>query len=156
VEQKNWAFVRRCAGYFRYDTPREQRLLDEMWALESIMFNLFNAQQKLVSKTRIGAKVIKRYDTARTPAHRLLNDHDVLTDQDRAAISAQLHDINPAAVRRRIGDIQNELIYLARRRGPVQKQPNRHHVYDNRTKMKRASKKRALSGESTNTTSRAS
>ena len=156
VEQKNWAFVRRCAGYFRYDTPREQRLLDQMWALESIMFNLFNAQQKLVSKTRVGAKVTKRYDTARTPADRLLNDHDVLTDQDRAAITAQLHDVNPAAVRRRIGDIQNELIYLARRRGPVQKQPNRHHVYDSRTKIKNGSKKRALSGESTNTASRAS
>lgn len=156
VEQKNWSIVRRCAGYFRYDTPREQRLLDEMWQLESIMFNLFTAQQKLVSKTRVGAKVTKRYDLARTPADRLLTDHDLVTDQDRAAIETLRHDRNPAALRRRIGDIQSELIYLARRRGQVKPQPNRHHVYDSRTKIKNASKKRALSDESTNAATRAS
>jgi hypothetical protein len=113
VEQKNWAFVRRCAGYFRYDTPREQRLLDEMWQLESVLFNLFSAQQKLISKTRVGAKVTKRYDIARTPADRLLNDYNLVTDQDRAAIQALLQETNPAALRRRIGDIQSKLIYLA-------------------------------------------
>lgn len=157
VEQKNWAFVRRCAGYLRYDTPREQRLLDEMWKLEAVLFNLFNAQQKLVSKTRRGAKVTKRYDTARTPADRLLTDHqDLATDQDRTAIQALLHDINPAASRRRIGDIQSELLHHARRRGQVKQQPNRHHVYDSRTKIKNASKRRALSDESTTTASRAS
>lgn len=156
VEQKNWAFVRRCAGYLRYDTPREQRLLDEMWSLESVLFNLFNAQQKLVSKVRVGAKVTKRYDTARTPADRLMTDHNLVTDHDRAALDTLRHDTNPAALRRRIGDIQSELIYLARRRGQVKPQPNRHHVYDSRTKVKTASKKRALSDESTNHASRAS
>lgn len=156
VEQKNWAFVRRCAGYFRYDTPREQRLLDQMWQLESVLFNLFAAQQKLISKTRVGAKVTKRYDTAGTPADRLLAHHDLVTDQDRAAIEALRHDSNPAALRRRISDIQSELIYLARRRGQVKPQPNRHHVYDSKTKIKNASKKRALSDESTNHPSRVS
>ena len=37
--------------------------------------NLFMPQQKIVSKTRTGAKVAKRYDTATTPADRLLRDH---------------------------------------------------------------------------------
>src|SRR5688572_6700469 len=63
-----------------------------MWQLESVLFNLFSAQQKLVFKTRVGAKVTKRYDIARTPADRLLNDYDRATDQDRAAIQALLRD----------------------------------------------------------------
>lgn len=121
-----------------------------------MLFNLFAAQQKLISKTRVGAKVTKRYDTAGTPADRLLAHHDLVTDQDRAAIEALRHDSNPAALRRRISDIQSELIYLARRRGQVKPQPNRHHVYDSKTKIKNASKKRALSDESTNHPSRVS
>ncbi len=39
VEQKNWALVRRTAGYFRYDTPTEEHLLDQMWAHQDVLFN---------------------------------------------------------------------------------------------------------------------
>ena len=82
-------------------------------------------QQKLVSKTCTGAKVAKRYDIATTPADRLLRDHpDVLCDQDRAAILTALSTLNPAGLRRNIGDLQNRLGYLARQRGPVPHRPS--------------------------------
>lgn len=51
VEQKNWALARRSVGYYRYDTPTEEHLLNQLWAHQDVLFNLFNAQQKLVSKT---------------------------------------------------------------------------------------------------------
>ena len=88
VEQKNWALARQSVGYFRYDTPTELRLLNDLWAAQDVLFNLFNAQQKLTSKTRHGARVTKTYDTARTPADRLLTDHpDLVTDPDRNLIT---------------------------------------------------------------------
>ena len=31
VEQKNWSVVRRNVGYFRYDTPQELDLLNQLW-----------------------------------------------------------------------------------------------------------------------------
>lgn len=59
IEQKNWSLVRRCVAYHRYDTPTELDLLNQLWVLECEVFNLFNTQQKLKTKTRTGAKVTK-------------------------------------------------------------------------------------------------
>jgi hypothetical protein len=67
VEQKNWDIARRTVGYWRYDTAGELAVLNQIWAALSPLINLFTPQQKLISKTRAGAKVIKRYDTAQTP-----------------------------------------------------------------------------------------
>jgi len=82
VEQKNWAVPRCTVGYWRYETPREMALLNQIWAALSPLTNLFTPQQKLVSKVRVGAKVTKTYDTARTPYQRLLDHPDALDDHD--------------------------------------------------------------------------
>jgi len=42
VEQKNWAIVRTVVGYHRYDTPAELVLLNQIWALQSLMTNYFS------------------------------------------------------------------------------------------------------------------
>jgi hypothetical protein len=120
--------------------------------------NLFVPQQKLVSKTRTGAKVSKKYDTATTPAQRLLRDHpDVLCPQDHDAICAALETVNPAQLRREIGDLQNRLVHLAKQRGPVPNRPKRYRVYESRRKTKPTlPKKRASSDESTTQPKRAS
>lgn len=158
VEQKNYSIVRRAAGYFRYDSARELELLNRLWAAQTQLMNLFAPQHKLVSKTRVGAKVTKRYDTATTPAQRLLRDHpEVLCDVDRGAILADLDTVNPAQLRRLIGDLQNRLVYLAKQRGPVPNRPRRHYVYDSQRKLDQLPpKKRASSDESTTTPKRAS
>ena len=158
VEQKNYTIVRRAAGYFRYDSPRELELLNRLWAAQTQLMNLFAPQQKLVSKTRMGAKVIKTYDRATTPAQRLLSDHpDVLCDADRTAILTALDTINPAQLRRIIGDLQNRLVHLATQRGPVPNRPRRYHVYDSRRKLDPLpTKNRASSDEATTKPKRAS
>ena len=51
------AVVRTVVGYHRYDTPAELLLLNEIWQLQSKLTNYFYPQQKLMSKTRDGAKV---------------------------------------------------------------------------------------------------
>jgi len=67
VEQKNWTHVRSLVGYLRFDTPAELALLNKIWDLDQQFTNLLCAQQKLISRERVGAKVIKRHDSARTP-----------------------------------------------------------------------------------------
>lgn len=59
VEQKNWTEVRRSVGYYRYDTPRELALLNQLWLIQADLDTLFLPQQKLISKTRTGARVVK-------------------------------------------------------------------------------------------------
>ena len=78
VEQKNWAVVRTVVGYHRYDTAAELLLFNEIWQLQSKLTNYFYPQQKLISKVRDGAKVSKKYDTAATPFHRVI-DHPTMT-----------------------------------------------------------------------------
>lgn len=77
VEQKNWPVVRRNAGYARFDTPEELEVLNEIHALVRLHTNFFMPSAKLLSKTREGAKVIKRYDTPKTPYARVLARADV-------------------------------------------------------------------------------
>ena len=69
VEQKNWDIARRTVGYWRYDTPGEIEMLNRIWPPLSPLINLFTPQQKLRTKTRVGAKVTKTYDRAQTPYH---------------------------------------------------------------------------------------
>ena len=61
----------------------------------------------------------------------------VLCDHDRDAILTALATLNPAALRRNIGDLQNRLVYLARQRGPIPNRPKRHRIYDSRRKLDR-------------------
>lgn len=70
VEQKNWSRVRELVGYQRYDSPEELELLNQIRELDRIFTNYLLPQQKLVSKTRRGAKVTQIHDRPATPHQR--------------------------------------------------------------------------------------
>ena len=155
VEQKNWSVVRRNVGYFRYDTPQELDLLNQLWPLTSRQVNLFLPQQKLLSKTRDGAIVRKKHDTATTPMRRLLDQHgDIVDPHDRHQIEEMLTATDLLALRHQITDLQANLIDLARRRGLLQQRAKTNAVYLSRRKM--GSPKRAKPDESTTQSTRAS
>jgi Integrase core domain len=155
VEQKNWDITRRTVGYWRYDTPGEVALLNRIWAALSPVINLFLPQQKLLTKTRIGAKVSKRYDIAQTPYQRLLSHPDALDDLDVRRLAAQLEATNPAAARREVGQLGSTLIERVRRKTVTQRAQSAG-VYRSRTKINKPPPNRASLDESTNPTSRAS
>jgi hypothetical protein len=111
VEQKNWAVVRTVVGYHRYNTASELLLLNEIWQLQSKLTNFFHPQQKLISKTRDGAKVTKKYDTAATPFHRVI-DHPTSSEDLIEDLAIAHGRINPAAVQRRIQALTNQLLAL--------------------------------------------
>jgi hypothetical protein len=94
VEQKNWTHVRSLVGYLRFDTPAELKLLNEIWDLDHHFTNLLCAQQKLISRERVGAKIIKRHDTAQTPHQRALAA-GVLTPAKKAALTRARNTIRP-------------------------------------------------------------
>jgi len=116
VEQKNWSVVRHAVGYARYDTPAELKILNELYALLRLERNFFAPQQKLVSKTRDGAKVIKRYDTARTPFQRISDRGDVEASI-KDTLGALYATLNPAQLRRDIAALQDRLIALSAAKG---------------------------------------
>ena len=147
--------MRRNVGYYRYDTSHELDLLNQLWPLVSIQTNLFLPQQRLISKTRTGARVQKRHDTAATPMHRLLTHYsDLVDDHDARHLDTLHRDTDVEDLKHRIADIQGNLLELARRRGAVQRRAKTNHVYLSRRKI--SDPKRANPDESTTQTKRAS
>lgn len=152
VEQKNWSIVRQTVGYARYDTDTEVVLLNRIYQVLRLMTNFFTPQQKLVEKTRVGAKVCKRHDTARTPFQRLCARDDV--DQTiKANLDRWYRQLNPAQLRRDLAALQEQLFdYATTKSHPtVQARPAR-----TATQASAPTARRASSGEATKHPSRAS
>jgi hypothetical protein len=125
VEQKNWARVRELVGYHRYDTPTELAKLNEIWALDAAFANYFLPQQKLIHKQRVGAKVIKRYDTATTPHQRAVTDPDV-RKRPIIAMNATFKRLKPATLSRQILALTGELETLTLAKAPAKPRPVNH------------------------------
>ena len=100
-------------GYGRYDTPAELEVLGELYRYLRLWVNFFQPQMRLVSKTRSGAKVTKRYDRARTPYRRIVERSD-LPDSTKQALTQTYLALNPAELKRQIATCQDRLLQLAR------------------------------------------
>jgi hypothetical protein len=144
VEQKNWSVVRQAVGYHRYDTDAELALLNEIYALLRLTVNFFTPQQKLISKHRDGARVIKRYDTAKTPYQRVLADPRI-SQKIKDGLTRQYAQLNPAQLRRDILTLSNRLLKTT----TATHQPRRQQVQP-------STPTRASSSEATKTGKRAS
>ncbi|MGB3911775.1 MAG: transposase family protein [Pseudolysinimonas sp.] len=113
VEQKNGDVVRRHAFHYRYDTPTELRLLNDLYALVRVRLNLFTATAKAIGyRTNRNGHSVRVYDAPRTPHQRLV-DSGALTAQKTAELAALFTSTNPAELTRQITAIQTRLIHLA-------------------------------------------
>jgi hypothetical protein len=101
VEQRNWQVVRRLVGYDRYATRAAHAQLGRLYETVPAYLNFLQPIRKLTGKARDGAKVIKRYDPARTPYRRLLLA-DILTPTQRERLERFHQRLDPTAVRARI------------------------------------------------------
>jgi hypothetical protein len=117
VEQKNWSVVRQTVGYHRYSGPVQVDVLNGIYALLRLQINFFTPQQKLVSKTRHGAKITKRHDRAQTPFQRLLAD-PTLDITDKTTLHREYLTLNPAAIRREILALSDALLREVIRHNP--------------------------------------
>ena len=76
VEQKNGTHVRRIFGWARYDTAQAIAAMNELYRGElRQMMNLYLPSVKLVERVRVGARLRRRYDAAKTPLDRLVEWH---------------------------------------------------------------------------------
>jgi hypothetical protein len=71
VEQKNGAIVRGLVGHGRLEGLASAQALVRLYAAARLYTNLFQPSFKLKQKTRIGARVIKRYHPPALPAARV-------------------------------------------------------------------------------------
>jgi len=89
-------------GYHRYHTASELELLNQIWALLSLLTNNFGPRQKLISATCNGAKVTKKHDAPKTPSQRVLADTKTVRKAVKTRVARQNEPLNPAAIQRQI------------------------------------------------------
>jgi hypothetical protein len=112
VEQKNFDAVRKLVGYARYSSPEALWLLNEIYRVQGMLQNYIYPVYKLVEKTRVGSRYIKKYDTPKTPAMRLLEDPR--TDQGaKETIRRTQEKINPVALALEVNNLQEKLLQHA-------------------------------------------
>jgi len=113
VEQKNWSVVRRLIGYERYESNEALTLMRAIYQDWRLYVNFFQPVLKLVEKRRVGSKVRKRYDTARTPYQRVLESPNV-SEEDKERLRQIYFTLNPVVLRQRIDENLERLWNLAR------------------------------------------
>jgi hypothetical protein len=95
VEQKNYTHVRQLFGYERIEDQRLVALMNEIYTeYWNPLQNFFLPTQKLIEKTRVGAKIIKKFDCPQTPYDRLMNCNH-LDQKIKDLLKARKQALNP-------------------------------------------------------------
>ena len=115
VEQKNYSVVRKIVGYLRYEGEDELKVLNEIYKKLRLITNFFIPSMKLISKKRRGSKVIKIYDTPKTPYRRVL-ESDHISDEVKEKLKKQRSTLKPFQLRREMLFLQNKLFNMAVKR----------------------------------------
>jgi len=112
VEQKNWTHVKKFVGYLRYDTQEEQEILNGLYRNELRLYkNFFQPVIKLKEKVRIGGKIHRKYETAKTPYQRVMESKEV-SKEKKQELKKIYETLNPAELKRAI-DRKLDLLYKA-------------------------------------------
>jgi len=115
VEQRNWTHVRKVVGYGRYETTTELALLNALYRELSWYKNFFQPALKLKRKTRVGGKIHRVYDRARTPYERLLASGQ-LDRKTKVRLGEIYEALNPAELHRHIEGLRGQLFEVAERK----------------------------------------
>jgi hypothetical protein len=119
IEQKNGAVVRRMVGYGRLEGSAAVAVLAPLHESARLYVNFFLPSFKLISKSRDGAKVAKRYDTPATPYERLLAN-DRMTDEQKKHLRETFAGLDPVLLLNRIRAAQHKIAGVEVRGGPVE------------------------------------
>lgn len=102
IEEKNWTHVRKIFGYLRYDSYEELAVMNGLYRNELRLYkNFFQPVMKLESKERIGGKVKRRYEEAKTPYQRLIESSQIPEEVEEELKGIYL-SLNPAELKRNI------------------------------------------------------
>lgn len=108
VEQKNYTVLRNFLGYQRYETKEQLNIIKQLLRVVELYVNFFQPSRKLISKTRVGAKVHKTYDEAQTPYQRLLKTN-ILTKENKVQLYSLYETLNPVQLQREMIKLHKQL-----------------------------------------------
>jgi len=101
IEQKNWTHGRQWLGYDRLDKEDVVPLMNDLYENEWRLFhNFYCPSVKLLSKKRVGSKVIKQHDAPKTPYQRVLESPHI-SDYAKRGLQHIFDNTNPFQLRRK-------------------------------------------------------
>jgi len=103
--------IRRMVGYGRLEGAQTAAVLNKLYASARLFVNFFQPSFKLLSKTREGAKVIKKYHSPATPCERLLARKDV-SDECKEQLRQKLAALDPVQLLSEIREAQRTLAQM--------------------------------------------
>src|SRR5215467_8732927 len=116
IEQKNWTHMRKLMGWERYDTAQAVEAMNDLYGHElRLWMNAFQPSVKLVRKVRVGARLRRVYEAARTPLQRVQASEESEAEV-LARLQAQEGSLDPFELHRRIEEKLGALYELAHRR----------------------------------------
>jgi hypothetical protein len=115
IEQKNWTHVRKLLGYVRYDSAPALAAINALYEDLRLLQNVCLPSVKLIEKTRVGARLRRRYDAPRTPLERV----ETCAEADPEKLRALRHlraRLNPFELAHRIDQQLGAVYRLANQR----------------------------------------
>ena len=105
VEERNGSIIRRLIGYDRYEGLSAYNALSKLYGVLRLYVNFFQPSLKLISKTRLGAKVSKKYDKAKTPYQRLVSSSNI-TQEIKLVLKKQYEELDPVKLLKDLEELQ--------------------------------------------------
>jgi hypothetical protein len=148
VEQRNWTHVRKMVGYQRYDTMPELMAMRALYERLRLYKNYFQPAMKLKRKVRIGGRIHRQYEEARTPYQRLLASGQ-LRPAAKRELARQYAGLNVADLRRQMVELQRRLFEWGEQKQEIVRPPRRQKppILFGREARRRAWLKRRQTGE---------
>jgi len=112
VEQKNDSVVRRIVGYYRFEGEQARSVMAELYEHYNKLVNFFFPSMKIISKERVDAKLIKKYDTAKTPYRRLMESNEV-SIAEKQVLCQRKDNLDLAVLLEKTQLLQDKLISMA-------------------------------------------
>jgi hypothetical protein len=116
VEERNGHIVRKFVGYARYDCKEAVDALNDLYEVLTPYLNHFVASKKCVSKEKVGAKYVRKYEKAQTPYQRVLA-HPAITEDVKEKLRMEHAKLNPLRMKREIDTLTDKLLTVQKRFG---------------------------------------
>lgn len=109
IEQKNWTCVRRIFGYQRIENKKQIKLMNVLFKGPLGDYtNFFLPSVKCIEKKRIGSKIVKKYDKARTPFERVCQSQKI-PEETKRKLKERYQDLNPVVLRKEIAKLKKKI-----------------------------------------------
>jgi hypothetical protein len=109
IEQKNWTTVRKNFGYVRIEDKKRVDIMNEIYRRPLRDYiNFFLPSMKCIERKRVGSRIVKKYDDAKTPYQRVLEQDNVSKDV-KDKLTMRYNELNPVALRKEIAKLKRKL-----------------------------------------------